>query len=70
MQYIIVCLKDSSPEHPSTYVQATRRRFIEENNAYKYSNIFSKDRNPIVLEVPEVDIDEDGYPIYKDIYKA
>jgi hypothetical protein len=64
MQYIIVCLRDRSPEHPSTYVQATRRRFIEECNAYKYSNMFSKERSPIILEVPEVKLDEDGYPIF------
>jgi hypothetical protein len=63
-QYVIFCLKDSDsdPKDNFTYVQATRKRFIDEESAkYRMGNI-AVSRFPFVAKVPAVDIDADGYP--------
>lgn len=67
IQYIVICLNDSDPNFPkdsATYVQATRKRFTEHSKAYKVLEGIAETRFPLVVEVPAVPIDEDGYPIY------
>lgn len=61
-QAIVICLKDSTPEHVATYVQASRRRFASAEDAQLYCDSVAASRNPTVVQVPFVKVDQDGYP--------
>jgi hypothetical protein len=64
-QYICLCLQDTDPyEDPKndyTYVQSTRRRFTKEE-AEKRIACYAPSRKAVIVQVPYVSIDEDGYP--------
>lgn len=64
-QFIILCLQDTDPyEIPKndwTYVQTSRRRFSEEEAKDRLEYI-AKERRPVIVEVPPVLLDEEGYP--------
>lgn len=64
MQFIVICLKDSSPEHPKTYVQPSRRRHLSEDEAQKYKNGIAPSRQPVIVQVPEVRLNDWNYPVY------
>ena len=63
-QYIVICLRDSTPEHPKTYVQPTRRRFLTTCQAIHYKNGIAPSRQPVVVEVPAVKLNYKNYPVY------
>ena len=66
-QHIILCLKDSDPHNPkdsATYVQSTRRR-MSFKEAVERAEGYAPSRHAVVLAVPSVPIDEDGYPTGK-----
>jgi len=58
-QYIVICM-DTGKE----YVQATRRRFSTRKSAvdYAWTIGISSSRDPHVVAVKAVKIDENGYP--------
>jgi len=63
-QYIILCLRDfqeNSPKDNNFYVQCSRKRYSLEK-ATKRAEYISKQRNPMVVLVPSVPLDEEGYP--------
>jgi hypothetical protein len=65
MQYIVICLKDKTEQHPATYVQTTRKRFADEDEALDYMKVIAPSRMPVVVPVPEVELDERRYPVYR-----
>jgi len=62
MQYIVICLDDHIASYHNQYVQATGKRFLDEEEAIDYMKRFALSRNPVVVPVPEVELDEKGYP--------
>jgi len=60
-QYIIICLKDKTFEDPATYVQGTRKRFTKEE-AEDHIKLIAPSRNPVIVQVPSVKLDENDYP--------
>lgn len=62
-QHIVICLRDRSLYHPATYVQVTRRRFKKED-AEVYIRTVSKERKPVIVPVPNVMVNQMGYPIF------
>ena len=64
-QYIIICLKDydpyDDPKNKRTYVQSSRKRYSHKD-AVKRSESYAPSRKAVVVKVPSVPIDEDGYP--------
>lgn len=68
MQYIVICLKDKTEQHPATYVQPSRKRYTKEEDAIDRTKSIAPSRNPVVVEVPEIELDEKGYPILQNNY--
>lgn len=70
MQYIIICIKDYHPEDDpkdsKTYVQCSRKRYLDYNAAAYRASAIASSRNAVVVTVPDVRIDEDGYPTDKE----
>ena len=64
-QYIVICLKDKTTENPATYTQTTRKR-MNYDEAIHYAKAISPERLPLLVAVPWVETDENGYPILKD----
>jgi len=64
-QYIIICLQDRIEQHPATYVQTTRKRFVRKEDAEYRAQGISPERMAVVVEIPSVPIDKEGYPIYE-----
>ena len=62
--FIIICLKDSTPEDPKTYVQATRKRFTFDDATERVKS-YAPSRCPLVIAVPWVELDENDYPIFQ-----
>ena len=64
-QFIILCLQDSDlyeePKSNWIYVQTSRRRFSEEE-ARDRMKFIATGRRPVIVEVPPVALDEEGYP--------
>ena len=56
-QYIVICQDDNG-----NYVQPTRRRMSEEQAEYRAKGVDAS-RRAVVVEVPSVALDEDGYPL-------
>ena len=69
MQYIIIFLDDKTEQHPATYVQGSRKRWTDEDEALDHMRVIAPGRLPVLVPVPEVEIDESGYPIYQ-IYQS
>ena len=65
MQYIVICLKDKTEDHPATYVQVTRKRFTDQDNALDYTKMIASSRTPVVVLVPDVEVNEKGYPVFQ-----
>jgi len=61
-QYIVICLKDFTADDPATYVQASRRRFSNQE-AIIYAQDVAPSRDPRVVSVAYVRVDKKGYPI-------
>ena len=61
--FIIICLKDSTPEDPATYVQTTRKRFTYDD-AMARTKSYAPSRYPLVVAVPWVELNKNDYPIY------
>jgi hypothetical protein len=57
MQYIVICLDDEG-----RYVQGTRCR-MSKRQADKRAEGIAPSRRPVVVEVPAVALDEEGYPL-------
>jgi len=68
MQYIIICLKDSTPDDQKTFVQATRQRFLTIDEAEHRTEMYSPERQATVVSVPSVKINDLGYPVYNKTY--
>jgi len=62
MQYIVICLRDRTKENPATYVQPSRKRFVDEDAALDYMQMIAPSRLPAAVKVPDVTLDEKGYP--------
>ena len=60
---IILCLKDRTKEDPATYVQPTRKRFTYREAKHRIEAI-AKSRNPVIVKVPYVEVNDEGYPVY------
>ena len=70
MQYIIICIKDSDPngdpKDRKTYIQCSRKRYLDYDAAAYRASAIAHSRNAVVVPVPDVMIDEDGYPTDKE----
>ena len=62
-QFIYICLDDDG-----IYVQSTRRRFMYPEDALSRISGVAKSRLPVMVEVPAVEVDEEGYPV-EDAFK-
>ena len=62
-QYIVICLDDKTEENPSTYIQATRKRFTYQE-ALEYMFHIAPSRQARIVPVENVPLDENGYPIF------
>lgn len=62
-QYIILCLRDKTgdPKEDYKYVQSTRRRFSLKAALDRIEG-YAPSRLPLVVEVPPVPVDKEGYP--------
>ena len=70
MQHIIICIKDSDPDgdpkDSKTYVQCSRKRYTDYVAALHTASRIARSRNAVVVSVPDVPIDADGYPTDKE----
>jgi len=64
-QFIVICLRDSTPHHPKTYTQASRKR-MSYDEACDYCKMIIPSRSPLIVAVPWVETNDKGYPIYKE----
>jgi len=61
---IIICLEGDRSVRQ--YIQATRKRFKTYKDAQEYACGIDSSRQTVVIAVPAVECDEDGYPIWDD----
>lgn len=61
-QYIVICMCDSDNTHGLHHVQATRRRFESLRKAKAYAYGIPETRDPQVVKVRAVSVDDKGYP--------
>ena len=57
-QYIVICKDDDG-----IYVQTTRRRFMYVEDALNRLRGYAPSRHAVYVEVPAVEVDEEGYPL-------